>query len=133
MISMAEALTGIFPPGRFTPEEQQSIEDVLDAAASWMDGKLPLPVAAEQGEIADRDGVHSTAAYGQYRAAVAAIGDRRHPALMAMLDQLTRRQRGIVYIGNAERCPYAVTHFDLAAQNLRAQDMPIRKERDPWT
>lgn len=123
MESLAHAIQTAFANRDWTPEERQAMEDVLDAAAEWRAGRLPLKEAARFGEIADRSGVTCTAARTQYRAMLATpLEDPRRPALRALLDTLVARQPGVVLTSKGV--------FD--RDEIYARGVTVNDARDPW-
>ena len=73
-----------------TPEERDSIEDVLDAAQAWAEGSIPWYRAAKYGGVAYRG--HTSNAYSRFLAMVnASRTDPRRPHLLALIDEITRR------------------------------------------
>ena len=97
MIPLAEALHASFAEREWEPEVRQSIDDCLDAAYEWREGRLPLEEAKRLGELADRTGITSSAARSQCRAMMAcSLEDARRPALMAMLTAVIERRAGVI-------------------------------------
>ena len=113
---------------KWTAEQRQAIEDVLDAALAWRSGKLPLNKAAEQGECADRNGITLTPPRAQAAAMLTADpADPRRAALAAMLDALIARQPGVVLTHQG-----VMTDEAIYAQRLDPRSLPIKERSDPW-
>lgn len=75
-----------------TPEEADSVNDVLDAAAAWAAGQLPFYEAAAIGTIEDSHGTPSPA-YSRYVATIRTLNDDpRRKNLMDLLDVLIESQ-----------------------------------------
>lgn len=75
-----------------TPEQQDSVNDVLDAAAAWAAGQLPFYEVAAIGTIEDAHGTPSPA-YSRYVATIRTTkDDPRRQNLMDLLDVLIRSQ-----------------------------------------
>lgn len=75
-----------------TPEQQASVDDVLDAAAAWAAGHLPFYEAAAIGTIEDANGTPSPA-YTRYVATIRTLSDDpRRKNLMDLLDVLIEAQ-----------------------------------------
>jgi hypothetical protein len=81
-------------------EEIAVCEDVLDAAAEWHAGRLPLQVFAQIGRLPCQDSRGrrvESAGYARFVAMWhAAPGDPRRDALMAAIEHLVRQQRVII-------------------------------------
>lgn len=87
----AELMSRVFPPlpERLTKDDWQDISDVLDAAAEWDAGRLPLEVFAHTGTMARPAGGLPSAAYTRHVAVrVTSPDDPRWRSLMRALDAL---------------------------------------------
>ncbi len=73
-----------------TPEEQDDVNDILDAAEAWAAGALPWYEAAKLGTIAYRG--HSSNRYARFIAVWQCDkADRRRAHLLALIDEINRR------------------------------------------
>lgn len=79
-----------------TPEEQASVDDVLDAAVAFATGMLPFPEAASIGTLTDWQGNESPA-YSRYVAMTRTPkNDPSRSDLMALIEQLVRAEGYVV-------------------------------------
>jgi len=79
-----------------TPEEQATIEDVLDAAQAFADGDVPFYEAASIGTLTDWKGIVSPS-YTRYVALVRTPkNDPRTKALRQLLDTLVEAEGWVV-------------------------------------
>lgn len=85
-----------------TPEEEDSVTDVLDAAAAWKAGTLPLTAAAAIGTITYRD--HISPRYSRFVAiATTPVGDPRRAALLEMVELMVSKMHMVTRFGVISR------------------------------
>lgn len=89
----ADVLDRAFPalPDRLTAEDWTDVADVLDAAAEWNAGRLPLEAFAKVGTMLSPFTGRPSAQYTRYVAARVTIADKpRLAPLLRALDALVR-------------------------------------------
>ena len=115
---VAESLTRMMPGEgrrRLTFDEQTSVEDVLDAAQDWEDGKLPLEAFASVGDITNyRD--QPSPGYTRFVARFTTPeSDPRRAALIRAQDALIRLEGWIV-----------TNHGVFSADDLRGTGITVK-------
>ena len=95
----ADLISRAFPalPDRLSPEDWQDVADVLDAAAEWDAGRLPLESFARIGTIANPATGRSSPGYTRHVAVrVTHRDDPRRAPLLRVFDALLRFEGWIV-------------------------------------
>lgn len=97
MKSLGESIHEAFASRDWTPEERDSIEDVLDAAMAFARFELPLAEAAKAGVMASRSDAAGGASFAKVRAMLGADpSDPRRAALREMLEVMVRAQPVVI-------------------------------------
>lgn len=126
---MVAAATKHLLPGKgerkLTPEEQAEIEDVLDAAQMWAEGKLDVPGAATVGALP----YNGTTSPGYSRFVAVRLtpkSDPRRAALLKLVNHLDRMM-GTVHTtqGTYERAELAESDVAVKWQRLRNEDRNV--------
>ncbi len=115
MSSAIDAVRHLLPgKGRreLSPDEVADVEDILDAAAEWQAGRLPLGELMRIGSLTH--GTRPSPGYSRFTALyTTSKSDTRRAALMAAIEELIRRdgwvstgqgldQQGQVHVSHAE-------------------------------
>lgn len=100
MIGVAEAVKGTVVKRELTRDEKDAVADILDAAAEWRRGALPLDAFALVGKLPAWNAAGrrcESAGYGRALALMATPqSDPRWRALRAAIEALVRRQDVVV-------------------------------------
>lgn len=99
MNSIRESMVeiGVKWSSKLAPWDKDSINDVLDAAVEWQEGRLPIFEFAKLGDI-------RTPAYTRYMAMLCSCGDERQLALRAAIEELLKAQ-GYVFTNHGMFTP----------------------------